>query len=105
MPKHIFATLALIFAFTFTPCMLTSLQARVELSEIDNQQIKIELVGKNLYVTGAMGKTLHIYNLVGMEIMSIKVDSQEKKIDLSDLKKVVLVKVGNISKRIILLSR
>ena len=52
-----------------------------------------------------MGKTLHIYNLVGMEIMSVKVDSQEKKIDLSDLKKVVLVKVGNISKRIILLSR
>lgn len=106
MKKYILTILTIIFSLTFAPCVLDSIHARVEFSEIENQQVRIELIGNHLVVTGAQGKTVHIYNLVGMEVMAIKIDATEKKIDLSNLKKVVhLVKVGNISKKINLLGR
>ena len=106
MAKRIYTTILLALTLTFVPAMVTSASARIELSEIDTQQIKIVLNGNTLTVSGAAGKTTYIYNLVGMPVLSIKIDSAEKNIDLSNLKKVVhIVKIGNISKKINLLSR
>ena len=85
----------------FSPSLISNADARIELSENEYQQIKVELAGTSLYITGAAGKTLYIYNLIGMKLLSIKIDSNDKKIELSDLKKnVILVKVGNISKKL-----
>lgn len=105
--KHLLFIILTALSISFTPCMVSKTHARIELSEIETTPIKIELVqGSTLYITGAVGKTVYIYNLVGIKLMSIKIDSQEKKIDLGNFNnRVLIIKIGNISKRINLLSR
>ena len=106
MTKRILTIIYVALTLTFVPALINSASARIELTDIESQSIKIEQNGSTLHSYGAMGKTLYIYNLVGMPVYSIKIDSQEKTIDLSNLKKVVhIVKIGNISKKINLLSR
>lgn len=101
MAKHILIILALITAFNFTPAMQEKASARIELSEIDNQQLRIEQAGDAIIVYGAVGKVVNVYNLVGNKVMSIRIDSNEKRIDLSSLTKGIYpVKVGNVSKKI-----
>ena len=105
MKKQILTILSLTMALTFMPCLQNTASARIELSEIE-QPIKIELTGTTLSVSGAQGKTLHIYNLIGMEILVAKIDSNLKCFDLSNLPKGIYpVKVGNISKKISIQSR
>jgi hypothetical protein len=100
MAKQILTILSLTMALTFMPCMQNTASARVELSEIE-QPVKIELTGNTLAVSGAQGKVLHIYNLIGVEILVAKIDSNLKYFDLSNLPKGIYpVKVGNISKKI-----
>ncbi len=106
MTKRILTIIYVALTLTFVPALINSASARIELTDIESQTVRIEQNGSTLHVYGAMGKTLYIYNLVGMPVYSIKIDSQEKTIDLSNLKKVVhIVKIGNISKKINLLSR
>jgi len=87
------------------PKMQNSVSARIEFSEIE-MPIKIDFSGTTLTVSGAQGKILHIYNLVGIEIMAVKIDSNLKSFDLSVLPKGIYpVKVGGISKKISLQNR
>ena len=100
MTKQILTILSLATALTFMPCIQNTASARIELSEIE-QPVKIELTGNTLAVSGAQGKMLHIYNLIGVEILVAKIDSNLKYFDLSNLPKGIYpVKVGNISKKI-----
>ena len=101
MKIRIIILVTIVFSLMFSPSLISNADARIELSENEYQQIKVDLAGTSLYVTGAAGKTLYIYNLIGMKLLSIKIESNDKKIELSDLKKnVILVKVGNISKKL-----
>jgi len=105
MAKQILTILSLAMALTFMPCMQNIASARIELSEIE-QPVKIELSGNTLAVSGAQGKMLHIYNLIGVEILVAKIDSNLKYFDLSSLPKGIYpVKVGNISKKISIQNR
>lgn len=84
----------------FTPTLQTVASARIEISDIDAQQIKIEQKGNTVVIYNAAGKIAHIYNLIGVEIMTVKIDAAEKKIDLGHLKKGIYpVKVEKVSKK------
>ncbi len=88
-------------SMTFVPAFVGTAEARVELSEVETQPTKIEQRGTVLVVTGAMGKTLKVYNLIGMEMMTVHIDQAEKRIDISRLPKGVYpVRVGNVTKKI-----
>lgn len=101
MAKHILIIITLIAAFTFMPAMQNTASARIELSDIDTQTLKIEQRGNVIIVTGAAGKTLRIYDITGVEKKAINIEGQEKRIDLSQLTKgIYFVKVGNESKKI-----
>lgn len=101
MAKHILIIITLIVAFSFMPAIQNTASARIELSDIDTQTMKIEQRANCIVVMGAAGKTLHIYDMLGVEKKSIVIDSQEKRIDLSQLTKgIYFVKVGNESKKI-----
>ena len=100
MLRQITIVFSLIFALTFMPALQNSASARVELNEVE-LPIKMDLSGTTLSVSGAQGKVLHIYNLLGVEIMAVKIDNNQKLFDLSVLSKgIYLVKVGNVSKKI-----
>lgn len=101
MTKKILIIFALIAAFNFTPMLQSEVSARIELSEIDNQQVKIEQDGNAIIVSGAMGKVVNIYNLIGTIVCSIRIDSNEKRIELSNLPKGIYpIKVGKVAKKI-----
>lgn len=102
MTKKILLTLTIIATMCFAPCLLATASARIELSEIEaQQQVKIEQKGNSIVVSGAAGKTVLIYNLIGVKVMSVKIDAPEKRIDLSNLDRGIYpVKVGNVSKKI-----
>ena len=105
MAKQILTIFSLTMTLTFMPCMQNTASAHIEFSEIE-QPVKIELTGNTLAVSGAQGKVLHIYNLIGVEILVAKIDSNLKYFDLSNLPKGIYpVKVGNISKKISIQNR
>jgi len=104
--RHILTISLLTLMLNSMPAFIADASARIELIDVEAQQVKISFRGNVVCVTGAIGKTLHVYNLIGMEVMTVKIDSQEKYIDLSHLPKGAYpVKVGNVSKKINLLGR
>ncbi len=101
MTRRILTSLAFIAALTLTPALQTTASARVELSDMEVQQIRIEQKGSSVIIYGAAGKTANIYNLIGVKVMSVQIDSAEKRIDLSRLTKGIYpVKVDNVSKKV-----
>lgn len=103
MPKRILISLLLVAAFSFVPSMQNAASARIELSDIDNQSVKIEQRGNSIVITGAVGKTVHVFDLIAVEKKTVAIDSQEKRIDLSQLPKgIYLIKVGKDSKKILI---
>lgn len=100
MFRQITIIFSLIFTLTFMPALQNNASARIELNDVE-MPVKIDLMSTTLSVSGAQGKVLHIYNLIGVEIMAVKIDSNLKSFDLSVLSKgIYLVKVGNVSKKI-----
>ena len=100
MLRQITIIFSLIFTLTFMPALQNTASARIELSDVE-LPIKLDLTSSTLSVSGAQGKVLHIYNLIGVEIMAVKIDSNLKSFDLSVLSRgIYLVKVGNVSKKI-----
>ena len=78
----------------------SSASVLIDLVEVE-QSVKVTCAGSQLIVTGAAGKTLRVYNLIGVEVMSVKIDNSEKTVDLSHLPKGVYpVKVGNVTKKV-----
>lgn len=101
MAKRILTYFLFALTLCFTPVFAENATARIELNDTDTQSIKIEQMGDVVYITGATGKVAYVYNLIGMVMTTIRIDSPEKKIDLSHLKKGIYpVKVGNVSKKI-----
>lgn len=101
MTRHILTLITLIAAISFTPAMQTSARASIELGEVEAQQPKIVQKGNSIIVYGAAGRTVQVFNLIGVEIISIRPEAQQHRIDLSQQKKgIYVVKVGNVSKKV-----
>ena len=53
-----------------------------------------------LHVTGANGYVLQVYNVLGVRVASIKVEGNDKRIDLPLKSGCYIVKVGNVVRKI-----
>lgn len=71
----------------------------LELVEID-QQTQICLVNGSLHITGGQGQMLEIYNVAGVRVMTARIDSYDKVIDLNLSKGCYIVKVGKTARKI-----
>ena len=101
MVKNILTSLMLVGALTFAPAFLSKASARVELSDIETQQPIIRQFGSSLVIAGAQGKTVYVYNLIGVQLLAIHVDSYEKRIDLGNLPRGIYpIRIGNYTKKI-----
>lgn len=67
--------------------------------EQDMQQVQVVVKDGMLNVSGASGQTIQIYNLAGNLVAQVKIDSQEKTLDLG-LKGCYIVKVGKVVRKI-----
>ena len=72
----------------------------IEIIDNDFQDITISVQGSTLHITGANGETLHIYNVAGVKVQSIKVDGSDKHYDLNLTKGCYILKVGKVVRKI-----
>ena len=101
MTKNTLYSLIIASMLGFAPSLVNEANARIELSDIETQQPSIRQSGSVLIVSGAVGKTVYVYNLLGVQLIAIHVDSYEKRIDLSTLPKGIYpIKIGNYTKKI-----
>lgn len=72
----------------------------VEIIDNDYQNIVISVKGSTLHVVGANGQVLHIYNVAGVRVMTIKVDGSDRRYELNFPKGCYIVKVGDTARKI-----
>lgn len=92
------------FLFVSTLMMAVPVQARatasIEIFEQDLQEVTISVQGSTLHVTGANGQALYIYDVAGVRVMSVKVDSADKRYELNLPKGCYIIKVGKTVRKI-----
>ena len=95
--------LTFLFAVSLLAVLPQRMSAAVNIEIIDNdfQQVAVTVHGNGvLHVTGANGLVLQVYNVLGVRIASIKVEGNDKRIDLPLKSGCYIVKVGNVVRKI-----
>ena len=98
MAKKLFIIPFLVVSLLGVPIM-SNASAMIEIIENEYQEISITVKASTIHVNGANGQTLHIYNVAGVRVMSIKVDGQDRSYDLNLQKGCYIVKVGKVVKK------
>lgn len=77
-------------------------QASSSIEIVDNefQNVTIDLQESTLRVSGANGQMLYIYNVAGVRVKTIRVDGDDKRIELNLTKGCYIVKVGKTVRKI-----
>lgn len=100
MAKNILSAL-LFSALLFGMPQTSTAMSAIEIVENDFQSIAISISEESvLRVTGAVGQALYIYNVTGVRVMSIKIDSSDKSVSLNLAKGCYIVKVGKVVRKI-----
>lgn len=92
--------LPFVVALLFAVPAVSRTNAAIELVEFDNQEISISVKASRIHVTGAEGEIMHIYNVTGVRVMSVKIDGPDKFYDLNLPKGCYIVKVGRMTRKI-----
>ena len=100
MRRHL---LTFLFALSLMAVLPQQMSAAANIEIIDNdfQQITVTVTSAGvLHVTGANGLVLQVYNVLGVRVASIKVEGNDKRIDLPLKSGCYIVKVGNVVRKI-----
>ena len=94
--------LAFIFAVAMGASVPVVAVADTSIEIIDNeiQTINIAVTESAIHVTGANGQAMHVYNVTGMKLMSVKIEGQDKKVEINLPKGCYIVKVGKVVRKI-----
>jgi hypothetical protein len=99
--KRIVLCFLIIFSFLSFPVVYAQ-EGRKSLP-IDNEQTSVTLTvtGNNVRVQNAApGSVLEVYNVLGMKVTSIKIDSVDKVITLNLPKGWYILKIENIARKV-----
>ena len=75
-------------------------RSAVELIDQDIQSTTISVNASTLYVNGVNGQTLEMYNIAGVRVICVRIEGQEKRIELNLPKGCYIVKVGKVVRKI-----
>lgn len=95
-----------IFAIIFSVVLMLGMSAKteaasmIEIIDTEIQNISVSVNESVLHVTGANGQVLHVYNVAGVRVMSVKVEGADKRIELNLPKGCYIVKVGKVVRKI-----
>ena len=95
-----------ILAFIFAVAMGAAVpvvavaEPSIEIIDSDIQTINVAVTESAIHVTGANGQVLHVYNVTGMKLMSVKIEGQDKKVEINLPKGCYIVKVGKVVRKI-----
>jgi len=65
----------------------------------EENTITMTVSGTTVRICGAEGETLDIYNLAGVKVKSIRIDSEEKTFTLSLSKGCYILKIGDVARK------
>lgn len=99
MTNKILTFLMVAFMWVAVP-VTSSAENVIEIIDTETQNIAISVTETALHITGANGQVMHVYNVAGVRVMSVKVEGQDKRIDLNLPKGCYIVKVGKVVRKI-----
>lgn len=99
MNNKIFSFLIAMLLMVGAPTVASANNA-IEIIDSETQNVSISLTETTLHVAGANGQMLYVYNVAGVRVMSVKVEGQDKKIELNLPKGCYIVKVGKVVRKI-----
>lgn len=99
MNNKIFSFLIAMLLMVGAPTVASANNA-IEIIDTETQNVSISLTETTLHVAGANGQMLYVYNVAGVRVMSVKVEGQDKKIELNLPKGCYIVKVGKVVRKI-----
>ena len=70
------------------------------ISEVETTGISISVNGTQVHVTGASGMTLEVYNVAGVRVATVKIDSDDKTLNLNLTKGCYILKVGKVVRKV-----
>ncbi|MBQ7570738.1 MAG: T9SS type A sorting domain-containing protein [Bacteroidaceae bacterium] len=76
--------------------------AQADRDEIETElsAVSLSVTGSKVHVTGAEGATLEVYNLTGVKVATIRIDSNDKSITLNLQRGCYILKVGKVVRKI-----
>ncbi len=79
-----------------------SLMAQSDREEVDTElsAISLSVNGSKVHVSGADGEILEVYNLTGVKVASIRIDSNDKSFSLNLQRGCYILKVGKVVRKI-----
>lgn len=92
--------LALSLLLTGAPLSLMAQNERTEEVETELTAVTLSVNGSKVHVTGAEGETLEIYNLTGVKVATIRIDSNDKTMALTLQRGCYILKVGKVVRKI-----
>ncbi len=94
--------LLLLFATTLTttPLCATELDEFDSVTEIEISSVTITVNGSQVHITGAEGQTLEVYNVAGVRVANVKIDSDEKTLNLNLAKGCYILKIGKVVRKV-----
>ena len=71
---------------------------------ISQPQTEVEIIVEQgaIRVVGAVGEVMHVYNVTGVEVMNIRVESQDKRFHVNLPKGFYIIKVGKVVRKVYL---
>jgi hypothetical protein len=83
-------------------CVPINSRAQSLKADIEDVQssVTISVNESTLHITGAAGLTLQIFNITGVSISQIKIDSADKHIELNLQKGCYILKIGKLVRKI-----
>jgi hypothetical protein len=72
----------------------------IEIIEQEFQNVTISVNQSVVRVSGANGQVMHVYNVTGMKLMSVKIEGQDKKVEINLPKGCYIVKVDKVVRKI-----
>ncbi len=99
MAKNFFIIPIFVVSLLCVP-VVGSANNAIEIIENEYQEISITVKESTIHVVGANGQVMHIYNVAGVRVMSVKVDGPDRHYDLSLQKGCYIVKIGKTVKKI-----
>ena len=93
------ATFASLLTVTTPLTMLAVEMDSVAAEQIDSE-VGISINGQAAYITGAQGETLEVVSLTGRQVMSVKIDSPNQRVELNIPKGCYILKVGKVVRKI-----
>lgn len=98
--KKYFALLIFATALTSTPLYAAEEEFFDEVPELEVNSVQINVSGSQVRITGAAGQTLEVYNIAGVRVATVTIDSDDRTVSLNLSKGCYILKVGKVVRKV-----